>query len=125
LDRKSSDYRRIAKRRRKNCARNLESSAAPLSGSAGYQPARLGSLPRPGNGVASEMCVQRMLPAGLPATTGWQLVLPRSARDLTLEAGDTQAKFACSLTLWEVLRVAQDDRDKEVDGSASSTCAPL
>src|SRR5882724_1617707 len=32
-------------------------------------------------------CVPKMLPAGLPATTGWQPVLPRNTRDARTQAG--------------------------------------
>src|SRR6266478_4864581 len=32
-------------------------------------------------------CVTKMLPAGLPATTGWQPVLPRNTRDARTHAG--------------------------------------
>src|SRR5438874_2896545 len=46
-------------------------------GSAGCWPAGLGSLPRPRGGVTFELRL-KMLPAGLPATTGWQPGLPRS-----------------------------------------------
>src|SRR5437773_1209638 len=48
-----------------------------LLGSTGCQPVGLGSLPRWAflNLVRESGC-ERMLPAGLPATTGWQPVLP-------------------------------------------------
>lgn len=39
----------------------------------------LGSLPRPGKGHRLGIASAKMLPAGLPATTGWQLVLPRES----------------------------------------------
>src|SRR5207247_1311507 len=47
-------------------------------GSTGCQPVGLGSLPRSGEWVSPQVASAKMLPAGLPVTTGWQPVLPRA-----------------------------------------------
>jgi hypothetical protein len=46
-------------------------------GSAGWQPAGLGSLPGAGRWHRLKIARPKMLPAGLPPTTRWQAVPPR------------------------------------------------
>ena len=51
--------------------------ARQLLESTGCQPVSLGSLPRRVSPARFETVRVKVLPAGLPATTGWQPVLPR------------------------------------------------
>jgi hypothetical protein len=57
-------------------------------GSAGCQPVCLGSLPGREIWADVKLVCAKMLPAGLPATTGWQPVLPRKNALATLRAID-------------------------------------